>query len=121
MSRHTVTLTAPNGAKIRTVIGKRFYVVEYGLNHVKSVPNPDPAEFRRIQVRLDPPQPYARVAKRTDSAVAAKRELPRWINAVAFQVRMVSGQPEVTQISPGSMTAIATAEQRRVRLDKAGR
>jgi hypothetical protein len=119
--RHTVTLTAPNGAKIRTTIGKRFYVVEYGLNHVKSVPNPDPAEYRRIQVRLDPPQAYARVAKRTDSAVAAKRELPRWTNSVVFQVRMVEGRPEITPISPGTMTAIAVAEQRRVRLDKAGR
>lgn len=80
MSRSTVTLTAPNGAKVRTVHSKRYFVVRYGDLHVKYDRKADE------HVRLDPPEPFASVAKRTDSVIAAARELSKCGQAVVIAV-----------------------------------
>jgi len=58
MSRPTtLTLTAPNGVKVRTARSRRLFVVEFGT--------------------LGSGQPFARVVKRTDDATTARREANR--------------------------------------------
>jgi hypothetical protein len=110
--RRTVTITAPNGAKVRTALGKSYYVVRYGDLHVRSVPNPDPHEYRRIQVRLDPPEAFAEVAKRTDSPMAAEREWKHNAQAQVFRVKIVAGEVEAIALSRLQLTIAADAERR---------
>lgn len=80
MSRNTITITAPNGAKVRTVHSKRYFVVRYGNLHVRY------NRSTHEHVQLSPPEPFASVAKRTDSAAAAQAELRRCAQAVVFDV-----------------------------------
>ena len=65
MSRKTITLEAPNGAKVRTVHSKRYFVVGY--------------------CEVDG-APKAAVIKRTDSAVAAYAAMRNRGDVIAFGV-----------------------------------
>jgi aminopeptidase N len=108
MSRRTVTLTAPNGVKVRTVLGKRFYAVRYGELHATS--HLDEATQRVVIERLDPPQPYAKVVKRTDSAKTAYREYDQHAHAVVvFEPRWVDGQIGAGTLSRGEVKLRADA------------
>jgi hypothetical protein len=80
MSRYTITLEAPNGAKVRTVFSKRYFVVVFG--EVTREWNRKAQDY----VSYDPPKKVAHVIKRTDSALAAMTELRRHTNAVVFSV-----------------------------------
>jgi len=50
----TITLTAPNGVKVRTARSRTYFVVSFG--------------------NLGSGEPYAQVVKRTDNAAVARRE-----------------------------------------------
>lgn len=104
--RRTVTLTAPNGAKVRTALGKSFYVVRYGDLHVRY--NRATSEH----VRLDPPEAHAEVAKRTDSALAAERLWKHIAQAEVFAIRIVAGEVEVTRLSRRQLSIAAEADRR---------
>lgn len=67
--RKTITLTAPNGAKVRTVHSKRYFVVsfrEVGFKYDRTT-----GEYTRFET----PQPIAEVRKRTDALEAAEAEV----------------------------------------------
>lgn len=71
MSRETITLTAPNGAKVRTALGKRYYTVAFWQHEGKLI---------------------AEVVKRTDDIVVADREFRRrYATRVVFE--LVNGKP----------------------------
>lgn len=63
MARTTITITAPNGAKVRTVHSKRYFVVAYGTTTTTYV---------KGQWTKHEPRTYAGVVKRTDSIDAAR-------------------------------------------------
>lgn len=69
MSRRTINLVAPNGARKRTTIGKHYYVVQYGtLTEMWD-------QLTQRYVTLPEPKPYAQVSRRTDSPTAARSKL----------------------------------------------
>lgn len=80
MSARTVTLTAPNGAKVRTVRSRRYFVVSF--QEVELTWNNETREYDHHE-----PRPVASVVKRTDSPEVALRELRRNpSNRVVFAV-----------------------------------
>jgi hypothetical protein len=79
VSRNTITLTAPNGAKVRTVHSKRFFVVSWGFT--TSTYN---RKTREYEHHAD--KPVAHVEKRTDSAVAALAALRSCTRGLVFDV-----------------------------------
>lgn len=94
MSRHTITLTASNGATIRTVIGKKYYVV---------IPNGSEK---------------AQVITRTNSSIAALRAVNRWQDARVFTwVRGTTN--EFSSIASGNLSYIAEQEKRAIKQAKA--
>lgn len=87
MSRKTVTLEAPNGAKVRTVNSRRFFVVFFG--ELSSKYNKATGEYDHFAT----PQAFARVEKRTDSALTAHKEAAGHRNTVVFEV--VGDEPKL--------------------------
>jgi hypothetical protein len=71
MSRNTITITTPLGAKVRTVRSKIYFVVREREQHVRV------DEETGTLVRVIPPVLVAKVVKRTDSPSAAWAELRR--------------------------------------------
>jgi len=66
MSRMTITITAPNGAKVRTVRSKRYFVVAYGTTT---------RSYSKGEWITHEPRVYASVIKRTDSVDAARQSV----------------------------------------------
>lgn len=104
--RKTITLTAPNGAKVRTALGKRLYVVRYGDLHVRY--NRATSEH----VRLDPPEAHAEVAMRTDSALAAQRLWKRIAQAEVYEIVLREGKPVPRQLPRSELAIRADADRR---------
>ena len=77
MSRQTITLVAPNGAKVRTVRSKRFFVVAFGEKTQRYIGGRLEGDTWVPGYWETLPEPVleAKVVKRTDSAVVALREL----------------------------------------------
>lgn len=69
MSRKTITITAPNGAKVRTVHSKRYYVVSF--REVDREWSKKLGDY----VRHETPKPVAHVERRTDSVESAFAQL----------------------------------------------
>jgi hypothetical protein len=93
MSRTTVTLVAPNGAKVRTVASKAFYTVRYGsTDRTNNGVNPDTGMI--AYTFHDTPKPYAYVARRSDN-VDACRAAARHDRGPAsvYRLRYVDGKP----------------------------
>jgi hypothetical protein len=72
MSRTAVTITDHNGAKVRTVASKRYFVVNSVVTNYVGY---DPATGK--SVFSDEYKATARVDRRTDSAAAAQAELKK--------------------------------------------
>jgi hypothetical protein len=90
MTRRTITLEAPNGAKVRTAHSKRYFVVNYGHRDAHWIPgHEDESGLFRVPGHsewLPEPELFAKVVKRTDSASAAYSELRRHPGAVVFEI-----------------------------------
>ena len=98
MSRRTVMITAPNGAKVRTVYSKTYYTVGYGAtDRTNNGVNPDTGMI--AYTFHDPPMQFARVERRSDNVdacrAAARRHGGR---AMVVRVRQVDGKPTVTEL-----------------------
>ena len=75
MSRPTtITLIAPNGAKVRTVFSKRYFVVGYWSDPIR--------ENGAIVGRVD----HATIVRRTDSSMAALAALRKHSHSVVIAV-----------------------------------
>lgn len=94
--RRTITITAPNGAKVRTALGKHFYAVRYG------------------RTNLDSPQDYAKVVKRTDSAKTAYREYDQHAHEViVYEPRWVEGKIAAGRLTRSEVKLRVEAEKAR--------
>ena len=80
MSKRTITLEAPNGAKVRTVHSRRYFVVRFG--EIESEYNRKTGQYDHFET----PKPVAAVLKRTDSAIAAYAVMRNRSDVIAFGV-----------------------------------
>jgi hypothetical protein len=108
MSRRTVKLTAPNGATVRTVNSKRYFVVHYGATKTKY------NHATREYDRFDTPQQFAHVDKRTDSALTAHKEADGRPHVVVFEV--VGGEPTMLDLRQLGWTAASEKAARKAGL-----
>jgi|SRR5215831_2057318 len=98
MSRTTVMITAPNGARVRTNVGYSYYTVGYGsTDRTNNGVNPDTGMI--AYTFHDPPKAFARVERRSDNVdacrAAARRHGGR---ASVYRVRYVDGKPAATEV-----------------------
>ena len=121
MSRNTVTLTAPNGAKVRTVHSKRYFVVSYRRVVSRYIPSDyDPTTNTVTPGRtewLPEPKQVARVEMRTDSAASAERETHRNTQCVVFEVVYRNGERVITDVSD-VIARRAAAEKRQKKAER---
>lgn len=108
MSRNTVTLIAPNGAKVRTVRSKRYFVVRFGSTNYVGY---DTATQKSVY--SEEYKHFASVAKRTDSPTAARTEYRRNPQARVYCVApMVGGENMITDVTD-QLDSMALIEKNR--------
>jgi hypothetical protein len=126
MSRRTVTLTAPNGATVRTAVGKRFYVVAFGTQRASVRYDPDQGKI--IVTKFDQPREVAKVVRRTDSGISAasaqRKHNDGRTSAVVFGLYRradVSGTIYGREYSAGELRQFIDAERTEAKKAKAAR
>lgn len=108
MSRNTITIHTPNGAKVRTVFSKRYFVVHEDRSNYLGY------DFVTKQsVYSNEYKVTAKVYKRTDSAVAALAELRRNpVGTAVYVATLVDDKPVVRMLDLATVTVRATGEKR---------
>ena len=105
MTSRTITITAPNGAKVRTVHSKRFFVVSF--REVTTTYNRVTGEFDRHE-----PKAVASVERRTDSAVSARTVLRKLGHAgVVFTTSVREGVVTVRALERNELAILASTEK----------
>ena len=95
--RRTVSITAPNGAKVRTALGKAYYTVSYGSTDRTN--NGINLDTGMIDYTFhDPPKPFAYVVRRSDNIDACRAAARRDRGpASVYSVRFRDGKPVATE------------------------
>ena len=109
MSRNTITITTPLGAKVRTVRSKIYFVVTEREQHVRI------DKETGTLVRVEPPVWVATVVKRTDSPSAALAELRRNpVGTTVYRaVTRLDGGTNIDVLTREDITARAQVEKNR--------
>jgi hypothetical protein len=114
MGRNTITITATNGVKVRTVASKIYFVVNAVAVTHEYVPYTDDAPGHWVE--LPEPRQEAAVLLRTDSASAARAKVRKHSRATVYRYSP-SASPEVVPLSRDTIERLAHREQQA----KAGR
>jgi hypothetical protein len=110
----SITITTPNGAKVRTVNSKQYFVLHQRMTSWKY--NPKTHEQEPIE-----PTPVATVSKRTDSPMAALAEVRRNPTGAFIWRSFVNsdGAQDGREMTQQQLEQLAGAEKRRKKSEAA--